>query len=102
MEKIIDTVEAEIKKVLKHESIKAADAAITISALRSGGKGYTGELIQIPLRKMAREIVKQTIELISHDVDVYPENGVPPERRRISIIKRYMERYDAAQKLELQ
>lgn len=45
-----DMLENLVKELLGHEAIKAADAAITLQALRSGTKGYQGPSFKDALR----------------------------------------------------
>ncbi len=58
--KLEEVINEGIKEVLQHESIQAANAAFTLQAVRSGGGGYQGELIQVALRKFADKIVAAT------------------------------------------
>lgn len=99
MEKILKAVDEGIQNVLAHESIQSANAAITVSALRSGGRGYTGEFIQVPLRAMAREVVLQTIEFVSHDMNIEPYGELTADERRKAIVDLYMEEYDCENKI---
>lgn len=96
MKNIIAAVEKGMEGVLEHNSIRSANAAITLQALRSGGKGYTGEFIQVPLRAMAREVARQVFEYVSHDMKIDPYGDVTAEERRKSIVELYMEEYDEA------
>ncbi len=99
MEKILKAVENGMELVLSHESIQSANSAITLQALRSGGKGYTGEFIQVPLRAMAREVARQVFEYVSHDMKIEPYGELTADERRKAIVDLYMEEYDRQNKI---
>lgn len=96
MKKIIEAVEGGIKNVLAHESLQAANSAITLQALRMGGKGYDGEYIQVPLRAMARDVAKAVFEYVSYDLDLKDIETATAEERRKGVVEMYMEQYDIA------
>lgn len=89
-------VETGIAGVMRHSSIQAANSAITLQALRTSGKGYTGEYIQVPLRAMAREVAKAVFEYVSYDLDLKDIPTATAEERRKGVLEMYMEQYDIA------
>ncbi len=54
----MNTLKALKKRVLEHESIKEADSAITLQALRTSTSGHTGE----PLEVVLDEVLKESFE----------------------------------------
>lgn len=87
-------VENGIEGVMQHSSIRAANSAITLQALRTGGKGYTGEYIQVPLRALARETALAVFEYVSHDLKLEAIDTATAEERRQGVVQLYMEEYD--------
>ena len=57
-----NAIEERIKEVLRHQSIMACDAAIALQAIRTSTKGYTGEKLDVVLRKVLLETQKEAEE----------------------------------------